>query len=99
MLLEPHRLGPRDHMAAIDLTVDPSCWGVGVGRQLATHVVADATMIGYHALEVHDVVETNTHALDLSGPLSFTKLASVPETFRHPDHGQVGVYLMHLHLT
>jgi ribosomal protein S18 acetylase RimI-like enzyme len=99
MLLKPYRLGPGDHVAGADLMVDPDCWGRGVGRRLAEHVIAEARAAGYHALEFYSVVETNERAVALWHSLGFTTLAVAPQAFRHPDHGLVGVHLMRRPLT
>jgi ribosomal protein S18 acetylase RimI-like enzyme len=42
-----------------------------------------------------DVVETNEHAVRLWESLGFKILATVPEAFRHPERGVVGLHIMH----
>ena len=54
-----------------------------------------ATLDGYAAMQFNAVVETNEHAVRLWESLGFTILATVPEAFRHPDRGLVGLHIMH----
>jgi hypothetical protein len=44
------------------------------------------------------VVETNTAAVNLWRSLGFEILATVPEAFRHPTAGYVGLYIMYRRL-
>jgi ribosomal protein S18 acetylase RimI-like enzyme len=44
------------------------------------------------------VVETNTAAVNLWRSFGFEILATVPEGFRHPTAGYVGLYIMHRRL-
>jgi len=75
--------------------VAPSASGKGVGRALANRVLEVAAEDGYLAMQFNAVVETNTNAIRLWESLGFTILATVPEAFRHPDHGLVGLHIMH----
>ncbi len=50
---------------------------------------------GYAAMQFNAVVETNEPAVRLWESLGFTVLATVPEAFRHPDRGLVGLHIMH----
>jgi ribosomal protein S18 acetylase RimI-like enzyme len=67
----------------------------GVGRALAQRVLEVAAEDGYRAMQFNAVVETNAHAIRLWESLGFTILATVPEAFRHPDPGLVGLHIMH----
>ena len=44
------------------------------------------------------MVETNTGAVRLWQSLGFDMLATVPEAFRHPVHGYVGLHIMYRRL-
>jgi ribosomal protein S18 acetylase RimI-like enzyme len=46
-------------------------------------------------MQFNAVVETNVHAIRLWESLGFAILATVPAAFRHPDHGLVGLHIMH----
>jgi ribosomal protein S18 acetylase RimI-like enzyme len=53
---------------------------------------------GYLAMQFNAVVETNVSAIRLWKSLGFKIIATIPDAFRHPDHGLVGLHIMHKHL-
>jgi ribosomal protein S18 acetylase RimI-like enzyme len=69
-----------------------------VGRALAHRVLEVAAQDGFAAMQFNAVVETNEPAVRLWQSLGFTILATVPEAFRHPDRGLVGLHIMHMSL-
>ena len=86
-------------MATASFMVDPEHGGRGTGRALGEHVVAWASAAGYRAIQFNAVVETNTVAVRLWQQLGFEVLCTVPEAFDHPEHGLVGLHVMHLRLS
>ncbi len=93
--LGPNHGGPAAHVANASFMVDPACARRGVGRALGEHALARARREGFRAMQFNAVVETNTRAVALWRSLGFTILATVPEAFRHPAHGFVGLHVMH----
>jgi ribosomal protein S18 acetylase RimI-like enzyme len=49
-------------------------------------------------MQFNAVVETNVAAVALWRSLGFEVLATVPEAFRHPTGGLVGLHVMHRRL-
>ncbi|WP_432547141.1 GNAT family N-acetyltransferase [Kineococcus sp. SYSU DK004] len=94
----PNRPGRGAHVATASFMVSPAARGRGVGRALGEHVVAAAAADGYRAMQFNAVVETNTAAVALWRSLGFAVLATVPEAFDHPEHGLVGLHVMHRRL-
>ncbi|WP_181874437.1 GNAT family N-acetyltransferase [Marinitenerispora sediminis] len=96
--LHPNQAGPGAHVAGASFMVHPDHAGRGIGRALGEHVIARARADGYRAMQFNAVVATNTPAVALWRSLGFAVLATVPEAFRHPVHGFVGLHVMHRRL-
>ncbi|MGY2064777.1 N-acetyltransferase family protein [Blastococcus sp. SYSU DS0619] len=95
----PNRPGRGSHVATASFMVDPAAQGRGVGRALGEHVVGWARAAGYRGMQFNAVVETNTGAVALWRSLGFEIIGTVPGAFEHPEHGYVGLHVMHLDLT
>jgi L-amino acid N-acyltransferase YncA len=94
----PNRPGPGSHVASGSLMVAREARGTGVGRALATDLVAWARGSGFAAIQFNAVVEVNTAAIRLYESLGFVTLGTAPGAFRHPDHGDVGLRILWLDL-
>ena len=90
--------GPGSHIASASFLVDPAHNGRGVGRALGEHVLAWAATQGFRAMQFNAVVETNTRAVALWTSLGFQIIGTLPEGFAHPEHGYVGLHIMHRRL-
>ena len=69
--------------------------GRGIGRALGRYLIDWAGRNGYHAIQFNAVVETNAPAVHLWQALGFRILGTVPEAFRHPTNGLVGLHIMY----
>jgi len=94
----PNQGGPGAHVANASFMVDPNHAGEGIGRALGEHLLQFARDAGYEAMQFNAVVETNTHAVKLWRSLGFEVLTTIPEAFRHPTKGFVGLHVMHRRL-
>ena len=94
----PNRPANGSHVASASFMVDPAQAGHGAGRALGEHVIAWAREQGFRAMQFNAVVETNERAVALWRSLGFKVLATVPEAFRHPREGYVGLLIMHRRL-
>jgi RimJ/RimL family protein N-acetyltransferase len=93
--IHPNQPAAGSHVANAGFMVAPYAAGRGIGRALAIRVLEIAAEDGYLAMQFNAVVETNASAIRLWESLGFTILATIPEAFRHPDHGLVGLHIMH----
>jgi ribosomal protein S18 acetylase RimI-like enzyme len=69
--------------------------GLGVGRAMAEHCLAQARQIGFRAMQFNFVVSTNTPAIHLWQQLGFEIVGTLPGAFRHPEKGFVDVHVMY----
>jgi L-amino acid N-acyltransferase YncA len=91
----PNHPGAGAHVANAGFVVHPGRRSEGIGRALGRRVLELARADGYRAMQFNAVVETNTAAVQLWRSLGFQILVTVPEAFRHPVHGYVGLHIMH----
>ncbi len=90
--------GPGSHVASGNFMVDSAHRGKGVGRALGEDMLDWARRRGFRAIQFNAVAETNAPAVLLYRSLGFETLATIPEGFRHPTEGFVGLLLMHRRL-
>jgi GNAT superfamily N-acetyltransferase len=91
----PNRGGPGAHIASAGFMVDPRHEGHGAGRLLGERVCEQAAADGYRAIQFNAVAASNARAVGLWRSLGFEVLATVPEGFRHPTLGYVGLHIMY----
>ena len=93
--LVPNQPGRGHHVANASFMVSPSAQGVGVGRLLGEHCLAQARAQGYLAMQFNYVVSTNTAAIRLWKKLGFAITGTLPKAFRHKRLGYVDAYVMY----
>jgi GNAT superfamily N-acetyltransferase len=89
-----NRPGNGSHVASASYMVDPRRSGRGVGRALVEYSLEWTRGAGFRAIQFNAVVETNAPAVKLWRSLGFEIVGTVPEAFRHPTHGYVGLHVM-----
>jgi L-amino acid N-acyltransferase YncA len=94
----PNRPGRGDHVGTASFMVAPAAQGRGVGRALASYVVAWHREQGYAGIQFNAVVETNLAAIHLWQSVGFEIVGTVPRAFRSAAHGPVGLHVMYLGL-
>jgi L-amino acid N-acyltransferase YncA len=87
--------GPAAHTASAGFMVDPAYEGRGVGRALGERVIEQARADGYRSIVFNAVAASNARAVGLWRSLGFEVVGTVPEGFRHPTEGYVGLHVMH----
>ncbi len=94
----PNRPGNGSHIGTASFMVSAAARGRGVGRALGDHVVQWHRDSGFHGIQFNAVVESNRAAVALWQSLGFRIVGTVPEAFRSPTHGLVGLHVMYLPL-
>ena len=93
-----NRAGPGAHVASASFMVAAAARGRGVGRALVEDALQWARAAGFRAMQFNAVAATNTAAVALYESLGFAIVGTVPEAFAHPEHGLVGLHVMHRRL-
>jgi ribosomal protein S18 acetylase RimI-like enzyme len=93
-----NRAGPGSHVASASFMVDPAYAGRGVGRALCEDALEWGAGAGFRAMVFNAVAATNTRAIALYESLGFRVVGTVPDGFRHPSRGFVGLHMMHRRL-
>ena len=93
-----NRAGPGAHVASASFMVASAARGRGVGRALVEDALSWARATGFRAMQFNAVAETNVEAIALYRSLGFSIVGTAPEAFDHPEHGLVGLHVMHLKL-
>jgi GNAT superfamily N-acetyltransferase len=93
-----NREGGGAHIASASFMVDPAHHGQGTGRALGEDALDWARASGFHGMQFNAVVEANTRAVGLWKSLGFEIIGTIPEGFRHPTKGYVGLHVMYRRL-
>lgn len=93
--LKPNQPGLGDHVANAGWMLSSSSRGRGLGRKFAEFVIDDARVRGFTGMQFNAVVSTNRKAIDLWRSLGFEIVGTVPDAFRHSEHGPVAIHVMY----
>lgn len=94
----PNRPGHGDHIGTASFMVDPAVRGAGVGRRLGEYAIDWHRRHGFEGIQFNAVVESNAAAVHLWRSLGFEIIGTVPNAFRSPRFGRVGLHVMFLAL-
>jgi L-amino acid N-acyltransferase YncA len=92
--LKANQQGGGAHVANAGFMVSPSARGQHLGRALCEHCLTEARRFGFRAMQFNFVVSTNESAVHLWKEFGFKIVGTLPGAFRHPEHGDVDVYVM-----
>ncbi|TXL61513.1 GNAT family N-acetyltransferase [Aeromicrobium terrae] len=90
----PNQAGPGSHVSNANFIVARDTRGGGVGTALVEATLEQAKEAGFTAMQFNAVTETNP-AVQLYLRLGFEIIGTVPGAFIHPEHGPVGLHVMH----
>lgn len=94
-LIRQNRIGLGSHVCNAAYMVDPAYRQRHIGQTMCEHSLKEAKAKGYHSMQFNMVVSTNHKAVALWMKMGFEVVGTVPEAFRHSEHGLVDAYIMH----
>jgi L-amino acid N-acyltransferase YncA len=94
-VLRANQPGLGAHVANAGYMVRADRAGRGIGWAMGEHSLGEARAAGFRAMQFNAVVSTNTRAVALWQRLGFAIVGTIPEGFRHREHGYVDLYVMH----
>jgi L-amino acid N-acyltransferase YncA len=96
--LHANQGGGGSHVANAGYMVHADHGGQGIARALCAYSLEAARDAGFRAMQFNAVVESNVRAAGLWQSMGFRILATIPEAFRHPTLGYVGLHVMYREL-
>lgn len=94
-VFKPNQPGLGSHVANAAFMTAPEARGLGVGRRMGEHCLAEARRCGFRAMQFNIVVSTNEPAVRLWKQLGFQVVGVLPGAFRHLRLGYVDAFVMH----
>jgi L-amino acid N-acyltransferase YncA len=94
-LIRQNRIGLGSHVCNAAYMVDPAYRKQHIGQTMCEHSLVEAKRMGFHSMQFNMVVSTNHKAVALWMKMGFEVVGTVPEAFRHSEHGLVDAYIMH----
>lgn len=81
------------HRATLGISVEQSCWGLGIGRGLMQAAIDAAAAAGYHQLELEVAVQ-NQSAIALYKKTGFVRYGTREDSIRYRDGRYEALHLM-----
>ena len=93
--LHANQGGGGSHVANAGYMVHADHAGRGLARALCAYSLDAARAAGFRAMQFNAVVESNVRAVAAWQAMGFEVLATIPDAFRHPRLGYVGLHVMY----
>jgi L-amino acid N-acyltransferase YncA len=96
--LRPNQAGGGAHVANCGYVTDRDYEGQGIAAAMCAHSLAQASNLGFRAMQFNFVVSSNNRAVALWRRMGFEVVGATPEGFHHPRLGFVDTLVMHRRL-
>lgn len=93
-ILKANQPGLGSHVANAAFMVAPQARGLGCGKAMAEHCLAEARRLGFRAMQFNFVVSTNTTAIRLWEQSGFRIIGTLPGAYLHSRLGYVDAHIM-----
>lgn len=96
--LKANQPGQGAHVCNCGYIVAETARGKGVASAMCEHSQAEASRLGFRAMQYNLVVSTNDSAIRLWQKHGFDIVGTLPAAFRHPKKGYVDAHIMYKQL-
>jgi L-amino acid N-acyltransferase YncA len=93
--IKPNQPGQGDHICNCGYIVAETARGQGIASAMCEHSQREAVAQGFRAMQYNLVVSTNSDAVHLWKKHGFDVIGTIPQAFRHPQHGYVDAFVMY----
>ena len=93
--IKSNQMGAASHTANAGFMTAPAHAGKGIASRLADHMMEQAKMLGYHAIQFNMVLEDNIPSLKIWERREFETIGYVKDAYRKPDGSLIGAYILH----
>jgi L-amino acid N-acyltransferase YncA len=93
-IVKPNQPALGAHVANAAFMVAPEARGLGIGKLMGEHCLAEAKRLGFRAMQFNFVVSTNEAAIRLWKQLGFEIVGTLPGAYRHKTLGFVDAHVM-----
>lgn len=94
-IFKANQPGLGSHVANASFMVSSAARGLGAGKRMGEHCLAEARAAGFRAMQFNIVISTNEVAVRLWQKLGFSIVGTVPEAYRHARLGYVDAHVMY----
>lgn len=96
--IKTNQPGGGAHICNCGYIVAPSARGQGLASKMCLHSQAEASKLGYKAMQFNFVLASNAGAVRLWHRLGFETVGTIPDAFNHPAQGLVDAFVMYKRL-
>ena len=96
--IKTNQPGGGAHICNCGYIVAPHAQGQGLAAQMCEASQAQATALGYTAMQFNFVLASNPSALRIWKRLGFDIIGTIPDAFAHPTQGLVDAHIMYKRL-
>jgi len=93
--LRPNQPDLGAHVCNAGYMVHPEARNRGIGAAMGMHSLVEAVNLGFRAMQFNLIVSTNEPSIRLWKKLGFKIIGTLPQAFRHINHGFVDAYVMY----
>jgi ribosomal protein S18 acetylase RimI-like enzyme len=93
--IKANQPGHGNHVGNCGYVVSEQARGKGVASLMCEHSQSAAVGLGFLAMQFNFVVSTNAGAIRLWQKHGFDIVGTLPQAFRHPEHGLVDAFVMY----